>query len=136
LRVDFDASASSTPEGTRLETYEWFFGDGGSAHGVKATHEYRLTGRYAARLTVTNHLGLCDSARLDVEVSPLRLGPFIRADANGDGAVNIADPSLSLNFLFLGGPEPSAPFPDCGRVEHAAPGCDAPLDGSCLRAVP
>ncbi len=32
--------------------------------------------------------------------------PFQRGDSNGDGAVNISDPSYNLNFLFLGGPEP------------------------------
>jgi hypothetical protein len=32
---------------------------------------------------------------------------FVRGDANADGLVNIADPSFLLNFLFLGGPDPT-----------------------------
>ncbi len=32
---------------------------------------------------------------------------FPRGDANGDGVVNIADASFALNWLFLGGPDPS-----------------------------
>jgi hypothetical protein len=31
---------------------------------------------------------------------------FVRGNSNGDGAVNISDPSFTLGFLFLGGPEP------------------------------
>jgi hypothetical protein len=34
-------------------------------------------------------------------------GPrFLRADSNGDGKVNISDPSFTLNWLFLGGRKP------------------------------
>ena len=36
------------------------------------------------------------------------------ADVNRSGDANIADASYLLNFLFLGGPAPGAPFPDCG----------------------
>jgi hypothetical protein len=32
---------------------------------------------------------------------------FRRADANADGGVNIADASFTLNYLFLGGPDPA-----------------------------
>jgi hypothetical protein len=33
-------------------------------------------------------------------------GPLIRGDSNGDGAINIADPTFTLNYLFIGGAEP------------------------------
>ena len=36
------------------------------------------------------------------------------ADANDDGGVDIADPLYLLNFGFLGGPLPPAPYPACG----------------------
>ena len=35
-------------------------------------------------------------------------------DSNDDGSDNIADPIHSLNFVFLGGPAPPAPYPVCG----------------------
>lgn len=39
--------------------------------------------------------------------TPGNLQPrFLRGDANGDGQLNIADPSFMLGFLFLGGPDP------------------------------
>ncbi len=34
------------------------------------------------------------------------IGPFVRGDDNADGQVNISDPQASLNWQFLGGPEP------------------------------
>ena len=36
------------------------------------------------------------------------------ADANNDGALNVTDPVLILNYLFLAGPPPSAPGPPPG----------------------
>jgi hypothetical protein len=33
-------------------------------------------------------------------------GGFVRGDSNGDGRMDIADPSFDFNFLFLGGPAP------------------------------
>jgi hypothetical protein len=40
---------------------------------------------------------------------------FHRGDPNGDGNINITDGIYVLNFLFLGGPEPPAPYAACGR---------------------
>ena len=34
---------------------------------------------------------------------PVGVGPFIRGDVNGDGALDIADASFVFNYLFLGG---------------------------------
>ena len=36
------------------------------------------------------------------------------ADVNDDGAIDIADPVVILNWLFSSGPDPVAPFPNCG----------------------
>jgi hypothetical protein len=36
-------------------------------------------------------------------------------DANDDGAVNIADPLLLLNYQLLGGAIPPEPYPGCGE---------------------
>lgn len=36
-------------------------------------------------------------------------------DSNDDGNFDISDAIFSLAFLFTGGPDPSAPFPDCGE---------------------
>ncbi|MCZ6795216.1 MAG: hypothetical protein O7J95_16550, partial [Planctomycetota bacterium] len=48
-------------------------------------------------------------------------------NADGVGAVNITDPIYLLTHLFLGGPPPVAPFPDCGAGPTADPlGCETP----------
>jgi hypothetical protein len=36
------------------------------------------------------------------------------ADSNDSGAVDISDAVYSLQFLFIGGPAPKSPFPECG----------------------
>jgi PKD repeat protein len=57
LAVHFDASGS-TDSGAAIVSYAWSFGDGRTGAGVRPSHTYRHTGRYAARLVVTdaNHL--------------------------------------------------------------------------------
>lgn len=58
LTVQFDASASSDPEGATL-TYDWDFDGDGSfdASGVTASHTYTELGQYNAALRVTDPSG-------------------------------------------------------------------------------
>ncbi|MCS7274039.1 MAG: PKD domain-containing protein, partial [Candidatus Bipolaricaulota bacterium] len=56
LTVHFDASGSRDPDG-QITTYEWNFGDGNTALGVKVSHTYTQAGVYAVILTVTDNLG-------------------------------------------------------------------------------
>lgn len=53
LRVSFDGSGSSDPDGDAL-TYAWNFGDGSSGSGIRTTHTYQMTGMLTAILTVTD----------------------------------------------------------------------------------
>lgn len=48
--------------------YSWSFGDGGSASGMVATHEFRAPGGYAVTLTVTDDRGLMKSLTQTVTV--------------------------------------------------------------------
>ena len=43
--------------------------------------------------------------------------PVVDIDTNGDGSIDITDPTFLLSHLFLGGPEPVAPFAGCGTSE-------------------
>ena len=59
----------------------------------------------------------------------------VHAHANAptfDTKVDLSDAVYLLNFLFLGGPPPGPPFPDCGAgsVPSDAEMCDTPPE-SC-----
>ena len=55
LSVSFDGSTSS--DDGAIMAYEWAFGDGATAQGQTATHEYATPGTYTATLTVTDDGG-------------------------------------------------------------------------------
>jgi PKD repeat protein len=59
LPVTFDGASSTTPNPPIIK-YNWKFGDGSEATGVKASHAYSTAGTYHAKLTVTDSLGLTD----------------------------------------------------------------------------
>ncbi len=74
--VNFNGSTSVDAEDGNSLTYDWDFGDG-SAHGTHATepHEYAGTGRYTAKLTVTDSGGEkgTDSVIVQVGTPPANL---------------------------------------------------------------
>ncbi len=67
--INFDASSSNDPDGT-IVNYEWNFGDGTTAEGVKVTHSYAEAGSYTVTLTVTDNKGLTGSTSLSFAVTP------------------------------------------------------------------
>ncbi len=56
VTVNFDASASSDPDGT-IASYAWSFGDGGTGAGKTIAHIYTAAGSFTATLTVTDNGG-------------------------------------------------------------------------------
>ncbi len=63
--VDFDAAASSDPDGT-IVSYSWDFGDGDTGTGETPTHAYTADGTYTVNLTVTDDDGLTDWTSKDI----------------------------------------------------------------------
>jgi PKD repeat protein len=66
--VQVDASGSTDPDGT-VTSYDWEFGDGGTATGATASHVYADPGTYPVTLTVTDNRGGTDSVTQDVTVT-------------------------------------------------------------------
>ncbi|MBU0623265.1 MAG: PKD domain-containing protein [Candidatus Thermoplasmatota archaeon] len=66
LTVTVDGSGSS--DDGMIMSYEWAFGDGGTATGVIATHTYAADGTYTITLTVTDNDGLTGTASTSVSV--------------------------------------------------------------------
>jgi PKD repeat protein len=64
----FDGAASSDSDGDSL-TYQWEFGDGGTAQGVKAVHQYNKGGVYTVILKVDdNSRTACSSSQASFKV--------------------------------------------------------------------
>jgi chitodextrinase len=68
LDVNFDASGSTTPEGT-ITAYAWDFGDGATATGPQVSHHYASLGSFKARLAVTDSRGLTGRAAQVIDVT-------------------------------------------------------------------
>lgn len=124
LRVNFDGSPSFDPEGDEITSFEWDFGDGESAMGVRAVHEYAAAGRYQVRLTISDVEGATagatlvvnalDFAKLEEGPSGLGLGQtpidVLLRDFDGNGALDVAaadSESNEISILF-GQVEPGA----------------------------
>ncbi len=88
LRVNFDASGSTDPDGDDL-TFTWDFGDGGSGAGQSFIYTYDNDGSYTVTLTVTDTEGNADSASLTITVgadSPS--GDTYYVSTGGDDSAN------------------------------------------------
>lgn len=72
--VHADGTPSYSPNGM-IVSYEWDFGDGATATGLTADHTYSVMGKYLVKLTVTDAIGMQDSAQGWVEMTP-PLQPF------------------------------------------------------------
>jgi PKD repeat protein/C1A family cysteine protease len=68
LVVAFSGMASSDSDGT-ISSYQWSFGDGGSATGMTPSHTYTAEGSYEARLTVTDDKGATGSDTVTILVT-------------------------------------------------------------------
>ncbi|OLT16609.1 hypothetical protein BJF80_04410 [Serinicoccus sp. CUA-874] len=84
LMIVADGSGSSDSDGD-IVSYEWDFGDGGSATGVTAEHTYAEGGTYTVTLTVTDDDGDTGTATEEVSVEAANVSPSASFTANSSG---------------------------------------------------
>jgi chitodextrinase/predicted DNA-binding WGR domain protein len=97
LVVTFDGSASYDTDGS-IVSYDWNFGDGGTAAGAIVTHTYTTSGTFSASLTVTDNDGKTGNASGDIQVSNPNQPPV--ADFNFTPSTGI----YPCEIAFDGGP--------------------------------
>jgi len=98
--IAFDGSASSDSDGS-VTGYEWDFGDGTTATGSTATHDFSGLGFYTVSLTVTDDDGATTTDSIDVEVVD-NYAPTADATANRT-AVNTSE---AIAFDATGSSDP------------------------------
>lgn len=76
--VSFSGILSQDPDGN-IQSYNWNFGDGGTATGSIVTHSYAAAGTYTARLTVTDNQGAIGTLTQVVTVISDATAPTILA---------------------------------------------------------
>ncbi len=55
--IEFNASQSYDPDGGRIVTYRWDFGDGNIGYGMVVVHKYATSGTYNVTLTIIDDEG-------------------------------------------------------------------------------
>lgn len=96
LTVDFDASASSDPEGP-ISSHAWDFGDGSQGSGETAQRVYGSPGTYTVTLTVTDARGVTAQIAHDVVVAGPNAAPVAQFTASADGRTVSVDASASAD---------------------------------------
>ncbi|MEE2890378.1 MAG: S8 family serine peptidase [Planctomycetota bacterium] len=103
-----------------INTWIWQFGDGFSSSLQNPIHMYTDPGTFEALLTISGSGG-SDSSTTTIFVSMVAV-PFIRADGNGDGFIDISDPIQALDYIFGTGQTDciaALDFDDGGEVDIA-----------------
>ena len=97
LSLAVNGTGSTDPDGS-IASYGWDFGDGGSATGGTASHDYAAAGTYLVALTVTDDDGATNTTTRQVTVST-QAGPaaiatdtFARAVTGGWGTAETGGP--------------------------------------------
>lgn len=102
LSVDFDASASTYPEG-EIVSYRWDFGDGSGERidVARVTYKYTTTGTFTAKVTTVASDGSQDTAEVDINVRPVSINACFTPNVDQGEAPLIVtfDPSCSTGTI-------------------------------------
>ena len=104
LKVAFDASTSSDPDGS-VSSYAWSFGDGATDSGKAVSHTYAAAGTYSVKLTVTDDQGATGTVTHAVTVSaaaaPVAVDAFGRTVSSGWGTADTGGAWTAVNASTL-----------------------------------
>ncbi len=97
--VQFDASLSTASPDRTIVSYRWAFGDGGTGSGRVDTHTYSTAGTYTVVLTVTDNIGITDTATQTITVggksSPTASFTISPSSLPSGGGTIVADATAS-----------------------------------------
>jgi len=93
------SSTSYDNDGTII-SWQWDFGDDSTASGEQVTHLYENYASYTVTLIVEDDGGISDTAQTEVTIEP------ICGDVDDGDAVNVADVTYLVDYLFFEGPPP------------------------------
>jgi PKD repeat protein len=106
LQCTFSSAGSNDPDGT-IASYDWTFGDGGTATGASPTHTYAAGGTYEVGLTVTDDDGAQHSTSRQLVVSagaaPFASDTFARTIASGWGSAELGGPWVTSGTTSVAG---------------------------------
>ncbi|MEV6284940.1 PKD domain-containing protein [Kribbella sp. NPDC051770] len=114
LDCTYSSAGSTDPDGT-IQSYQWSFGDGGTATGPSPTHTYAAAGTYTVTLTVTDDDGGTGQRTQNVSVttggaSPVTFvgGAGVNLNSNAfNVTVPAATPAGALMLLFFSDNDPA-----------------------------
>jgi PKD repeat protein len=115
LTVTFDAAASTGA----IASYDWTFGDGQAATGVRVTHTFTQAGTFTVRLTVTNAQGATALTSRDIVVS----APGDPSDPQNPTDPGPGDPA---------NPDPENPDPEDRELALIAAGVSVPSEKAAI----
>jgi parallel beta-helix repeat protein len=98
VAITFDGSGSYDPDGS-IVSYEWDFGDGGTATGMNPTHTYTQNGTYTVTLTVTDNDGATDTNTTTATIADTEpIAGFVGAPTNGSEPLTVAFTDTSISY--------------------------------------
>lgn len=107
-----------------VATWQWYFGDGGTANTQNTSHTYSSQGNYTVKLVVTDINGCTDSSTVTVTAGASNLDFFYKQDLCDplsiqffSGVLNTVDSYWSFGdgVVITGDPNPVHQFPSLGN---------------------